>query len=105
MPQPRPQQQTPQPQSVPPQPTSSTQVIPHLPDHDYCAPSRMTTTQAVGHAAAVYQPSYMCTPAQSSHNMMPTIMMINNKNGAASYVSNRMLNNGGASYVSNRMLQ
>ena len=65
----------------------------------------MTTTQAVGHAAAVYQPSYMCTPAQSSHNMMPTIMMINNKNGAASYVSNRMLNNGVASYVSNRMLQ
>ena len=37
--------------------------------------------------------------------MMPTIMMINNKNGAASYVSNRMLNNGVASYVSNRMLQ
>ena len=31
----------------------------------------MTTTQAVGHEAAVYQPSnYMYTPAQSSHNMM-----------------------------------
>ena len=56
------------PPPVVPQPTSPVPVIPHLPDHDYCAPGRMITTQAqsVGHAAAVPHPAY-------SHMYTPTV--------------------------------
>ena len=53
-----------------------------------------------------YLPSPIVSTMYATHAPnMPTIMMINNNNGVASYVSNRMLNNGVASYVSNRMLQ